>query len=76
MPREDWTMIQSRKTWQNSARIARTVLNVAVCRTFVRSVFTGIITRVGGSIARISQIATALRTCKNSALAGLSPQCE
>jgi hypothetical protein len=32
-------MIQYRKTWQNTARIARTVLNVAVCRTFMRSLF-------------------------------------
>jgi hypothetical protein len=31
-------MIQYRKTWQNTARIARTVLNVAVCRAFLRSV--------------------------------------
>jgi hypothetical protein len=33
--------------------------NLAICRTFVRSVLTVIITRVGVSIARISQIATA-----------------
>jgi hypothetical protein len=31
-------MIQYRKTWQNTARIARTVFNVAVCRTFMQSV--------------------------------------
>jgi nicotinamide mononucleotide adenylyltransferase len=52
-------MIQYRKTWQNTARIARIIDNVVVCRDFVRSVFTIIITRVRGSIARISQIATA-----------------
>ena len=63
-------MIQSRKTWQSTARIARTVLNVAVCRTFMRSVLTVIITRVGGSIARISQIATACLTSEIGGFAG------
>ena len=52
-------MIQCRKTLQNTARIARTIGNAAVCRTFMRSVLTVIITCEGGSIARISQIATA-----------------
>jgi hypothetical protein len=47
------------KTQQNTDRIARIIGNVAVCRTFWRSVFTIIITPVGGSIARISRIATA-----------------
>jgi hypothetical protein len=52
-------MIQYRKTWQNTARIARTVLNVAVCRAFLRSVFF-ITTRHGdGYIDRSLQIATA-----------------
>jgi hypothetical protein len=37
-------MIQYRKTWQNTARI---IDNMVVCRTFVRSVFTNIITHVG-----------------------------
>jgi hypothetical protein len=32
-------MIQYRKSWQNSARIARTIGNAVVCRTFMRSVF-------------------------------------
>jgi hypothetical protein len=31
-------MIQYRKSWQNTARIARTVFNVAVCRAFLRAV--------------------------------------
>ncbi len=35
---------------------------VRICRTFLRSVVTVIITRVGGSIARISQVATAGQT--------------
>jgi hypothetical protein len=52
-------MIQYRKTWQNTARIARIIDNMVICSTFVRSVFTNIITHVGGSIARISQTATA-----------------
>jgi hypothetical protein len=52
-------MIQYRKTWQNTARTARIIDNIVICRTFVRSVFTVIITRAGARIARISQIATA-----------------
>jgi hypothetical protein len=39
-------MIQYRKSWQNSARIARIINNMVICRTFVRSVLTVII-RVG-----------------------------
>jgi hypothetical protein len=35
------------RTSQNTARMARTVFNVAVCRTFLRSALTVIITRVG-----------------------------
>jgi hypothetical protein len=37
-------MIQYRKTWQNTARIARIIDNMGICSTFVRSVFTNIIT--------------------------------
>ena len=33
---------------QNTARTARIIDNMAICRTFVQSVFTVIITRVGG----------------------------
>jgi hypothetical protein len=59
IPREDRTMIQYRKTWQNTARIARTVFNVAVCRAFWRSV-SFITTRHGdGYIDHSLQIATA-----------------
>jgi hypothetical protein len=43
---------------QNTARIARISDDMVICRTFVRSVFTVIIS-VGGCIARSSQIATA-----------------
>jgi hypothetical protein len=52
---EDNGVSLARRTSQSSDRI---VLNVTVCRTFLRSIFT-VITRVGGSIARISQVATA-----------------
>jgi hypothetical protein len=38
-------MIQYRKTWQNTARIARTVLNVAVCRAFLRATLREVIDR-------------------------------
>jgi hypothetical protein len=31
-------MIQYRKSWQNTARIARITDNVAICRDFVRAV--------------------------------------
>jgi hypothetical protein len=40
-------MIQYRKTWQNTARIARAIGNAAVCRTFLQSVFTVLITPLG-----------------------------
>ena len=69
-------MIQYRKRWQNTARIARTIGNAGVCRTFLRSVFIAIIARADGFIDRNPQIATAHRTIEISALAGLSPQCE
>jgi hypothetical protein len=39
MPREDRTMIQYRKTWQNTARIDRIIDNMFICRTFMRSIF-------------------------------------
>ncbi len=32
-------MIQYRKSWQNSARIARAIGNAAVCKPFMRSIF-------------------------------------
>jgi hypothetical protein len=31
-------MIQYRKTWQNTDRIARIIDNIAICSTFLRSV--------------------------------------
>ena len=68
-------MIQYRKTWQNTARIARAIGNAAVCRTFMRSVLTVIITRVGGSIARISQIATAGPTSEIGGFVGCLVTC-
>ena len=52
-------MISRHKIQQNTDRIARTVFNMFICRTFVRSVFTVTITRAGSSIARVSHIATA-----------------
>ena len=55
-------MIQYRKSWQNSARIARTIGNRAVCRTFMRSVLFITTTHEDGFIARNLQIATADRT--------------
>jgi hypothetical protein len=52
-------MISWRNVQHNTARIARAIDNMVICRTFVRSPFTTIITRAGASIARILQIATA-----------------
>jgi hypothetical protein len=52
-------VLLARRTSQNTARIARAIGNASVCRTFMPSVLTVIITRLGGYIARISQIATA-----------------
>jgi hypothetical protein len=63
-------MIQYRKSWQNTARIARALINASICRAFLRSVVTVIYTRVGGSIARISQIATAAPKSETGVLAG------
>jgi hypothetical protein len=65
-------MIQYRKTWQNTARIARIIVNAAVCRTFLRSVFFMITMHGDGFIARISQIATAGPTSEIGGFAGLS----
>ncbi len=45
-------MIQYRKTWQNTARIARIIDNMVICRTFVRSVFFITTTRGDGFIDR------------------------
>jgi hypothetical protein len=56
---------------QNTDRIARIIINVVICRTFLRSVLTVTITPVGGSIARISQIATAAPTSEIGGFAGL-----
>jgi hypothetical protein len=36
-------MIQYRKTWQNTDRIARTLINALVCRTFLQSVLLWVI---------------------------------
>jgi hypothetical protein len=55
---------------QNTDRTARTTVSIAICRTFVRSVFTLIITRVGDSITRISRIATAGPTSEIGGFAG------
>jgi hypothetical protein len=46
-------------------------MNVVICRTSVRSVFTVISTHVGGSIARNPQIATACRMGGSTCFAGL-----
>jgi hypothetical protein len=35
---QDWTLA-FRKASRNTARIARTVINVVICRTFLRSVY-------------------------------------
>ena len=45
-------MIQYRKTWQNTARIARIIDNMAICRTFMRSILHYAIDRGDGFIDR------------------------
>jgi hypothetical protein len=65
-------MISWRNVQHNTARIARAIDNMVICRTFVRSPFTTIITRAGASIARILQIATADYRVGISALPGPS----
>jgi hypothetical protein len=52
-------MIQYRNTWQNTACIARTIGNAAVCRTFMRSVFFITTMHGEGFIDRSPQIPTA-----------------
>jgi hypothetical protein len=64
-------MISHHKTQQSIDHIARTVFNVSICRTLLRSELTVIITRVAGSIARISQIATVGPTSEIGGFAGL-----
>ena len=64
-------MISHHKTQQSIDHIARTVFNVSICRTFLRSVFTIIITRVGGSIARIDRTARKVVISRDSVLAVL-----
>jgi hypothetical protein len=63
-------MISHHKTQQSIDHIARTVFNVSICRTLLRSILTVIITRVGDAIARISQIATAGPTSEIGGFAG------
>jgi hypothetical protein len=65
------SMISRHKIQQNTDRIARTVLNVAVCRTFLRSVLATITARGDGFIARNPQIATAGRMGGSACFAGL-----
>ena len=65
-------MISWRNVQQSTARIARILINAPFCRIFLRSVLTAIITRVGGSIARNPQIATAGPGSEIGGLAGLS----
>lgn len=52
-------MMARRKTQQITARIARTLLNVAVCRTFLRAVFFITTMHGDGFIDRSPQIPTA-----------------
>jgi hypothetical protein len=66
-------MIQYRKIWQSTARSDRATGIAAICRTFMRSVLTVILSRVGGTIARISQIATAGPMSEIGGFAGLCP---
>ena len=64
-------MIQYRKTWQSTARSDRATGIAAICRTFMRSVLTIIITCADSFIARDPQVATAGRMGGSACFAGL-----
>jgi hypothetical protein len=53
-------MIHYHKTQQNTDRIARTIVNVAVCRAFLRSILAGLPT-ASGPLPTASQIPTTYR---------------
>jgi hypothetical protein len=66
-------MIQYRKSWQNTARIARIVLNVSICRTFVWSVLLLVVDRqwiITDRSRRYRPLSGHMEIC---CLAGLSP---
>jgi hypothetical protein len=66
------SVVSWRNVHQNTARNARIIDNMVICRTFMRSVLTSIITRPDGYIARISQIATAGPTSEIGGFCGSS----
>jgi hypothetical protein len=65
-------IISHHEIQQNTARIVRIIDNMVICRTFMRPVLTVIITRVGDSIARFSQIVTAGPTSEIGGFCGFS----
>jgi hypothetical protein len=65
-------MIQYRKTWQNTARIARTTVNVAICRTFLRSVLLWVIDRQGMVTDRSRKYRPLIDSLQMSRFAALS----
>jgi hypothetical protein len=66
-------MIQYRKSWQNTVRIARTVGNVVICRTFLRSVLLWVIDRHGMDTDRHDRYRPRIDRLEMSRFAGLSP---
>jgi hypothetical protein len=66
-------MISWRNVQQSTDRIARTVLNIAVCRTFMRSVLTVIITNVGDLSPASPKYRPQIDRLEMSRFAGLSP---
>jgi hypothetical protein len=62
------------KIQQNTARSARTVLNVAVCRTFLRSVLLWVINPQGMVIDRHDKYRPRIDRLEMSRFAGLSPR--
>ena len=66
-------MIQYRKTWQNTDRIARTAGKVGVYGTFVRSVLRWVIDRQGMVTDRHDKYRPRIDRTVIRVLAGLSP---
>jgi hypothetical protein len=66
-------MIQYRKSWQNTDRIARTAMNVPVCRTFLRAVLLWVIDPQRMVTDRSRNYRPRIDCLEMSRFAGLSP---
>jgi hypothetical protein len=62
------------KTLRNTARIARAIGNVAVCRTFMRAILLANTARICSIIARYRKYQPPTDRVEIAGLAGLSPR--